>query len=664
MTKNTPLFPALVLLAACGGAPTQTHDATDVAATVSPDAGHGLTREQVNSIALRLNLPLYWAADTNSDGIMDPAETRSLRFYPTAPEWVADGQFTPAFSAAWDALKAAADEPAPTDERLALLRRELDQVAPTLVDNDLSDMSQTHRDFAAHMLRVAELIDELYADQVGSAALASQVADDPMSRSVFRRNWGPACLAPQTEAEHDCSAIVGSPKEPVGVYPAGLQTDTAFCQTLEAREDAEQLFTPFSVVVQEGGGHGLHAVPYTEAFHDAMRAVAGELEAASASMTDPEEDALRHYLNAAASSFRSNDWQPADEEWSRMNARNSKWYVRVGPDETYWEPCARKAGFHLTFARINQGSLEWQDRLVPVQQQMEAAIAELAGDEYAARDVSFHLPDFIDIVVNAGDDRDAFGATIGQSLPNWGPVAEEGRGRTVAMSNLYQDPDSEARGRMVARSILTEASLGPITDDPTPGLLSTILHEATHNLGPSHDYRYNGHTADEAFGGEMSSMLEELKAQSGALYFLSWLAERQLITPELQRQAYLDDVRWALGHISRGMYTVEGHHRKAYSQLAAIQVGYLMEHGVLTWDPEAVAANGEDHGAFSIDYDAFPAAAESLMREVAHLKAVTDVAAANALATRYVDGDLIPMPLIKQRYDRIPNGSLVYAVDL
>jgi len=29
-----------------------------------------------------------------------------------------------------------------------------------------------------------------------------------------------------------------------------------------------------------------------------------------------------------------------------------------------------------------------------------------------------------------------------------------------------------------------------------------------------------------------------------------------------------------------------------------------------------------------------------------------------------VDGDLIPMPLIKQRYDRIPNGSLVYAVDL
>ena len=58
-----------------------------------------------------------------------------------------------------------------------------------------------------------------------------------------------------------------------------------------------------------------------------------------------------------------------------------------------------------------------------------------------------HLPDFIDIVINAGDDRNPLGATIGESLPNWGPVANEGRGRTVAMVNLYLDPDSIAARR-------------------------------------------------------------------------------------------------------------------------------------------------------------------------------------------------------------------------
>ena len=63
---------------------------------------------------------------------------------------------------------------------------------------------------------------------------------------------------------------------------------------------------------------------------------------------------------------------------------------------------------------------------------------------YAAREVGFQLPDFIQVVLNAGDSRSAIGATIGQSLPNFGKVAEESRGRTVVMSNLYTDADSLA----------------------------------------------------------------------------------------------------------------------------------------------------------------------------------------------------------------------------
>ena len=73
---------------------------------------------------------------------------------------------------------------------------------------------------------------------------------------------------------------------------------------------------------------------------------------------------------------------------------------------------------------------------------MEKALAELAGAPYKAREVSFKLPDFVDIALNAGDSRPPSGATIGQSLPNFGPVANEGRGRTVAMTNFYTDPDS------------------------------------------------------------------------------------------------------------------------------------------------------------------------------------------------------------------------------
>lgn len=645
---------AALALSACGGSSSPS--------TTPRAGGPTIDRLRFNQLALRLDLPLFWAVDADQDGAPDPDEVRSLRFYETSETWVdAQGAFTPAYDAALARIQAEAVAAAPSDERLRLVRAELDHAAPTLVSTDLGELAPAHREFARHMLEVASLIDLLYARQTGMEAMRPQLGDDPASRALFRRNWGPECRGATTEAEAACSAIEGAPRQPVDVYPAAMQQDDSFCEPLEARADAAALTTPFTVVRESEGE--LVPVPYTEAYADLMQPIARELRAAADAISaDPEEAALVAYLRAAADSFESNDWAPADEAWSRMSVRNSAWYVRVGPDETYWEPCSLKAGFHLTLARINRSSLEWQDRLQPIQADMERAIAELAPGVYTARDVSFHMPDFIDIVVNAGDDRDAFGATIGQSLPNWGAVANEGRGRTVAMSNLYTDPDSLARRRAAAATMLSAESMARYSDSATPGLLSTILHEATHNLGPSHEYRVEGRTADEAFGGGMASMLEELKAQSGALFYLDWLRERGVLTPEQVEEAYVDSVVWAFGHVSRGMYTPTGQ-RKPYSQLAAIQLGMLMDEGALRWDPSARSADGHE-GAYTIDFARFPAAARTLMTRVMQIKATNDRAAAEALAARYVDGQIVPMGTITERWREFPQAAFVYAVGL
>jgi hypothetical protein len=367
------------------------------------------------------------------------------------------------------------------------------------------------------------------------------------------------------------------------------------------------------------------------------------------------------YLTAAAEAFRTNDWQPADEAWSRMNAGNSAWYVRVGPDETYWEPCNRKAGFHLTLARISPASIAWQDRLSPVRQEMEDTLAELIGAPYAAREVAFHLPDFIDIVTNHGDDRDPMGATIGQSLPNWGPVANEGRGRTVVMNNLYTDTDSIRMFRARAAALFDAAAAAGYPEDPDPGSLATILHEATHNLGPSHEYAFEGLTDDDAFGGPLATVMEELKAQTGALFFLELLVDRGIVTPEFARQCFTHSFAWAFGHISRGMYAESGS-PKPYSQLAAIQIGMLLDAGALRWDPDALAANGTDRGAFSIDFDALPGAARDMMRRAGRIKATNDRAAAEELVRRYVDGDVVPMSTITERVLRDPKTAFTYGL--
>lgn len=650
-----------VLLVGCNCSEETTTGATETRDDHAPGdaAPYGqLERLRFNQLAIQRNVPLFWLSDDDDDGAVDPDEVRSLLFYGSDGAWVENGEFTAAFDETYAALVELSQEGPPDDPRLAAVVEEISNTAPSLIESDLRELPEDHRAFAVFMMTVGEKIDALYALQVGATALEQDLAEnDVVSASLFRRNWGPRCQGATTESNEACSAIAGAPRQPVDVYPAAMQSSDRFCESLEERAEGTELLAPFTVVRDREGE--LVAVPYTEAYRDHMRPIATDLRAAAEALTDGEEEPLRVYLRAAAQAFEDNDWNPADVAWDAMDAHNSRWYVRVGPDEVYWDPCSHKAGFHLTFALINRDSLEWQGRLTPLLQSMEQSIADLV-DTYEAREVAFELPDFIDIVHNNGDDRDPFGATIGQSLPNWGPVSEAG-GRTVAMTNLYTDPDSLARRRRTAESLFTAQTMEHFTSDPTPALLSTILHEATHNLGPSHEYRANGQTDSEAFGGGLASMLEELKAQSGALFYLAMLREEGVIDETRQNETYLDGMVWAMGHISRGMYTPSGR-RKAYSQLAAVQVGFMIDRGVLVWDEEATAANGEDQGAFALDYEAFPAAARALMTLIMGIKATGDRAEAERIAERFVDGDIVPQAIIRERHNRAPSTTMVYAI--
>ncbi len=622
-----------------------------------------------NRFAVRLDLPVLWS-DANHDKAIQPDEVSSLLFYPPRGPWIDDGKLTPAFDQAYAAILAASKAPAPDDVRRRLVDEDLDAGKPTLIHSDLRSLSADDKQFVTMMLQIAASIDALYDTQTGAAALADKVPDEPDSRSLFRRNRGPRCVGPQSALAPECSAIPGAPKPIVSVYPAEMQRDDNFCKAIEGRPDAAKLLGPFTVVsaaapaAARGAAPALIAVPYSTAYPDRMTKVSDELVAAAGAIKDPAEQPLVTYLRAAAASFKSNDWTPADEAWAKMTVDNSKWYVRAAPDETYWDPCNHKAGFHLTFARIDAGSKHWQSVLTPLQQEMEAAVAAHAGAPYVARKVTFHLPDFIDIIINAGDDRQGLGGTAGESLPNFGPVANGGRGRTVAMVNLDADPSEATTRRAQIESVLDAASMKLYSDSREPGLLTTILHEATHNLGPAHQYKVAGKDDEQVFGGPVASMLEELKAETGALYLVEMLRSKKLISDELAHQTYVAALNWAFHHTAEGMY---GAHQspKTYGQLAAIQLGFLIDHGVLEWKPDATAANGKDKGAFTLHVDKMPAAADDMMKLVAGIKARGDKAAALALIAKYVDSKaIVPHDMLAERYLRFPRASYVYAVDL
>lgn len=628
----------------------------------------GWSRHEFNHAAQMHHSPLFWASD-DGDSLLEPAELAVLWGFPNndLTRYVQNGAFTGEAHQAFAQLKA----PAPNDlsglekTRREWVSKELAQSRPTLVFNDFSASSAEDKRFVEKMIQIADQIEALFDKQRGTDKLAALVpADDDASKTLLWRNHGPECVAPATTAEAACSAVPNRPKVSSDAYPAQVQEQAGFCDKLGARKDARALMAPFVVV--RGEGQALKAVPYTEAYAAEMKAIATALEEAASLQPSPNEAALRQYLMAAAKAFTTNDWVPADEAWAKMNPSNSKWYVRIAPDETYFEPCSQKAGFHLTFALINQASIEWQKKLDPVKGEMEEELARLAGKPYQARKVSFTLPDFIDIVINAGDDRHASGATVGQSLPNFGPVANEGRGRTMAMTNLYEDPDSQAQAKTIASSLLCKPTMEKFTSAQAEGLLGTLLHEAAHNLGPAHQYKVKGKSDDEAFGGPLAAMLEEWKAQSAASYFADWLVKKQILTADFVQRSHVRSVTWAFGHISRGFFD-DSKKLRPYSVLAGITVGFWLKNGAIAYVPSELADNGTDQGCFQIDFDKLSQSLPELMTLSAGIKARADKPLAERVVEEYISGPNAPHALfatIKERTLRSPKVTFVYSIKL
>ncbi len=677
---------ALAALAACGDPPTAPPPALPTAPVATPSAPppapakpapstSTVPRKDWNRLAVELNLPVYWTFDQNNDGALSPNELAVLwspagKSGATLRAYVDDrGAFTPAFHELYAKVAArhAGDLGKPPAEaaeaaRRAAVLKELAQGRPTLVLSDFSTASREETEFLDHLLAAVEVIERLYQTQMGTYALRERVpADDTASQALFFRNQGPRCEAPATQHDAACSAIPGGAlAKTSGLYPLAELAKPKFCDALAKQDKA--LVDPFTVVVQDGAT--LKAVPYHEHFRKDLALVSAELRAAAKALGTTEES-FRTYLLAQAKAFDDGSWFAADEAWAKMGVKNSRYYLRIAPDEVYAEPCSTKALFHVSFGTINKKSIAWQDKLDPLKVDMENALAELAGKPYKARAVSFKLPDFVDIVLNAGDARNPFGATIGQSLPNFGPVANEGRGRTVAMTNFYTDADSLAAQRATAEALFCKSVMPHYTADPEPQLMSTVLHEAAHNLGPAHQYKVGNKIDRDQFGGPLASTLEELKAQSAALFFTDWLVTKGKITREEADRAHVRDIAWAFGHISRGMYTDDGH-PKNYSQLAAIQLGELTAKKAVEWRAGETAANGKDVGCFAIDLAKFPEAARALIKDVAGVKARGDKAMGERLVRTHAGtfkGPVIPLhATIAERALREPKPSFVYAI--
>jgi hypothetical protein len=609
-------------------------------------AGPSLGREDFNRMSVLANLPIVWSHDGENPGTLDPAELAVVRG--DRAEYVADGKLTDKVSKVMAELTEL--------RRQDAVRRELDQSRVTVISSDFSKLTDEDRAVMKHLATAGELVDALFRKQTGAAALESAVAkDDSASQALFLRNNGPQCGAPGTVADELCSAIPSFQKPHPMAWPTGATLDQAFCDAIGKEPNAKELLDPFTVVRKKGDGY--EAKSNLTVYGTEMKSVADALKAAAGAISDEKEAAFKAYLLAAAKGFETNVWWDADEAWSKMSGENSAWYLRIGPDETYFDPCQVKSGFHMSLARVDQSALEWQKKLTAMRSDMENYLAELIGEPYKARAVGFKLPEFINIIINSGNSRSARGGTIGQSLPNFGKVAEESRGRTVAMANLYGDPDSMRISKARADSLFTTETLKAWSVDPEVSQLDTVLHEAMHNFGPTGSWKVDGKTPEAIFGGRLDAIMEELKAQTGSYTLLSYLNKNKHLSDEELASGFMASLAWTMGHIANGMFTPTGKPR-TYSVLSGIQLKAFVDAGALRWEPAG-------DGRYAIDFAKVGPAADALMKVVGSIKARGDRAAAQAMvdaATSPEAQKAMHFEAITERVHRFPKASFVYEV--
>lgn len=612
-------------------------------ATIDASARH---RDVWNQVAEELGYGIRWSRDTGKIHEIDSyydltyteADARKFRIKPRIP-----------FEKA-RRLQTAIDQINRTLEarRQTSVRASYNEAMEIPIVVDFSDARPEEKAMIRHLMVVADLIDGLYHKQLGTDTYHAQIdwlkGIHPESAQLLERNHSPICKTPKSKEDPFCYALPNFEPQNFGVYPKGAKADKDFCE--EQSADPE-LQNPMTVFLGKDGGFYVSAY-YHEYWKTEMHAIADELEAAARAIQNVEEErALYEYLIASAQSFRTGDWLPSDYKWVALNMQNSKYAIRVGPDETYWDPCQNKAGFEFWFGPVNKVAASVSEVYGPHLQAMQDALNRLTPHTPQTEVGEVSIPDFVDIAVFSGEARHGTGGLAGQTLPNWS--YEHTGFHQWIMNYFLSSLVVQGMSRQMAETLLHPDTLAYFKVDPALSDKNSVGHELTHSLGigpinPVVDPQTgkprfkdeldeNGNpkplTSRDALGGTLGSVTEEIRGETGNLYFANWEVENGMGTTVQERnERYVAQLLWALKWTADGMLTPDGK-PNTYAQVAAVILAHLIREGALEYVD----------GTFKIHFDEYPAAVEKLLVKINTIKRHGDKAAAEALLADATQGE-------------------------
>lgn len=501
------------------------------------------------------------------------------------------------------------DSPEPTP-----LAGRIKRFAPTEITGDISMLSEGNRQAIPKLIAAARMMDSIYLRQVwsGNIELMHRLLADRSPAGQERYHYFRINMSPWSALDDQEPFVDGVPQRPphANFYPDDMTKEEFEQWVATLPEKEQQNARGFFHAVRRDGNGRLFLRPYNEEYTQFLEPAARLLREAAGLTDNPS---LKVYLTKRADAFLSNDYYDSDVAWMDLDSPID---VTIGPYEVYMDELFNyKAAFEAYITLRNDEETRKLEMFSGYLQEIEDNLP--IDKKYRNPKLGALSPIRVVDEIYVGGEAKAGVQTAAFNLPNDERVTTEKGSKRVMLKNVQEAKFNKVL-TPIAR-VAVDVSQQPLISFE-PFFTHILAHELMHGLGP-HSITIDGRkTTVRQEMKELSSALEEAKADISGLFALQYLIDKGVVDKETERPMYVTYLAGMFRSVRFGL-------GRAHGKGMALQCNYLTDMG-------AVEVNGQT-GTFRVNFDKIKDGVESLTREIMTIQAEGNYTKAKELLDTY-----------------------------
>jgi hypothetical protein len=480
---------------------------------------------------------------------------------------------------------------------------------------DTSKLSAGDRQALAKIIAAAKYMDPLFLRQVwsGNEALRQKLEADKSVAGRQRLHYFLINNGPWSRIDKNEPFIEGVPGEKpayANYYPADM-TKEEFNSWVETLPEAEKhKATAFFWLIRRGADNKLTTVPYSQAYKEFLEPAAKLLSEAAALTTNAT---LKNFLSKRAAAFASDDYYESDVAWMDLD---SPIELTIGPYETYEDEFySYKAAFEAYVTLRDEAESAKLAKFSGYLQELENNLP--MDPKYRNPKLGAASPiRVVNEVFSSGEGNSGV-QTAAYNLPNDERVVKEKGSKRVMLKNV-QEAKFEKTLVPISKVVLDPAQRSGLSFEAF--FTHILAHELMHGLGP-HNITIGGEqTTVRKQLKELSSAIEEAKADITGLWALQYLIDKGIVDKSMENALYTT-------YLASNFRSVRFGITEAHGKGVALQFNYLTDEGGIKFNEQA--------GTFSIDAGKIKEAVRKLTHDILTLQAEGSYDKAKEMLDKY-----------------------------